>query len=495
VGALCALACVALLAPGAAEARRSRPPVVLMVFDEFPSTDLFGKHGRIDGRRFPNFARLAGDATWYRHATTASDTTFTAVPSILEGRVHRYRPGRPPRIGGNILSFLAGHGYRVHARAEARGVCQRRFCGRQHTTRYYLVRSRLARLNDFIDSIQPSKRPTIWFKHVLLPHLPWIYLPSGKQYIRGYRPPLRGINSARGVFDPGLENLSYQRHLFQVMALDRAVGRLIDHLKKTGLYNKALVVVVADHGISFRVGETDKRIVTRANVQGIAPVPLFIKRPRQTRGRVSDLFVRNSDVAPSIAHFLGLSLPWHTSGHPVTSRLVRRRHTVHVQSRLPGVSAIQLGVGSFVSRWRRRIRSTHGIFGIGSVPRAFAIGPARRVIGRQVTGLRIARAGRVRASVLGASEIRQVNRRSRFIPSLVSGYIRGGRGRHRRALAIVVNGRIVATGRSFYLRGSSRESYAVIVPDSSFQPGRNSVRVLAVGRRGKRLRFRALGRV
>ncbi len=469
--------------------------MVLLVFDEFPSTDLLAGHRRIDRRRFPNFARLAADSTWYRNATTVSDTTFTAVPSILEGRVHRYRTGGLRSVGPNILSFLASHGYRVRAEAEANHVCQRRFCGRQRSTRYYLVRSRLARINSFIGSIGPSRRPTLWFKHVLLPHLPWIYLPSGKQYIRGYRPPLRGINSARGVFDPGLERLSYQRHMLQVMALDRTIGRLIDRLKNTGLWNRALVIVVADHGISFRVGETDKRIVTRANIQGIAPVPLFIKRPRQRRGRVSGLYARNSDVAPSIAHFLGLRLPWRTSGHPVTSSLIRRRHTVHVASRLPRVNAIQLGVGAFQSRWQRRISSTHGIFGIGSVARVFATGPARRLLGRPVTGLRIARAGRFHASVLKASEIRQVNPRSRFVPSLISGYIRGGRGRHRRSLAIAVNGRIVATGRSFFLRGSSRESYAVIVPDSSFRPGRNSVQVLAVGRRGKRLRFRSLGRV
>jgi len=468
---------------------------VLLVFDEFPSTDLLGKHRHIDRKRFPNFARLAADSTWYRNATTVSDTTFTAVPAILEGRLHRYRPHRPPRIGSNILSFLARRGYRVRARAEARGICQRRFCGRQRTTRYYLVRSRVARLDSFIHSIRPGRQPTIWFKHILLPHLPWIHLPSGKQYIRGFRPPMRGINSARGVFDPTLENLSYQRHLFQVMAVDRAIGRLIDHLKETGLYDRALVVVVADHGISFRVGETDKRIVTPANIQGIAPVPLFIKRSRQRRGRVSGLYARNSDVAPSIAHFLGLRLPWRTSGQSLTSRAVRRRRTVRVQSRLPRVSSIRIGVGAFQRRWQRRILTTHGIFGIASYGRLFAIGPPRRLLGRSLAGLSVGGPGRYHASVLRPSEIRNVNGQSRFVPSLVSGFIGGGRGGKRRALAVAVNGRIVATSRSFFLRGSSREAYAVIVPDGAFHPGRNTVHVLAVGRRGKRLRFRLLGRV
>ena len=469
--------------------------MVLLLFDEFPTTDLLGKNRHIDRQRFPNFARLAGDSTWYRNATTVSDTTFTAVPAVLEGRVHRYRTGGLRRAGPNIFSVLARHGYRIRASAEARRVCQLRFCGRQRATRYYLVRSRLARLDAFTDSIGPSKRPTMWFKHILLPHLPWIYLPSGKQYVHGYRPALRGINSARGVFDRGLERLSYQRHMLQVMALDRALGRLLNHLQRTGVYNRALLVVVADHGISFRLGEADKRIVTRANIQGIAPVPLFIKRPRQRRGRASGRYARNSDVAPTIAHLLGLRLPWRTSGHSVTSRAVRRRHTVHVTSRLPKVSAIQIGVRAFQARWSRTIQISHAIFGIGSVPRLFAIGPARRLIGRPLGTLRVSSRGRYRASVLKAGEVRNVRARSRFRPSLVSGYIRGGRGRHRRGLAIAVNGRIVGTGRSFFLRGSSREGYAIIVPDSSFHPGRNTVQILAIGGRGKRLRFRLIGRV
>jgi hypothetical protein len=409
--------------------------------------------------------------------------------------VHRYRTGGLRRVAPNILTVLARRGYRVRASVEAKHICQRRFCGRQRPTRYYLVRSRLGRLNAFIDSIKRTRRATIWFKHVLVPHLPWIYLPSGRQYIRGYRPPLRGINSERGVFDPSLERLSYQRHMLQVAAVDRALGRLLRRMEQTGVYDRALLIVVADHGISFRLGERDKRIVTRANIQGIAPVPLFVKRPGQRRGRVSGLYARNGDVAPTIAQVARVRLPWRTSGHSVFSRALRKRHTVHVGSRLPDVNAIRIGTGAFQARWSRTIRNTHALFGIGSLARLYATGPARRLIGRPVGSLRVGRSGRYHASVLRASEIRNVSLRSHFRPALVSGYIRGGRGRRRRSLAIAVNGRIVATGRSFFLRGSSREGYAILVPEESFTQGRNRVQVLALGHRGKRLRFRMLGRV
>lgn len=34
----------------------------------------------------------------------------------------------------------------------------------------------------FIDAIEPSDPPPLGFLHVLLPHISWTYLPSGKEY-------------------------------------------------------------------------------------------------------------------------------------------------------------------------------------------------------------------------------------------------------------------------------------------------------------------------
>src|SRR4051812_41291111 len=44
--------------------KTTRPYVVLLVMDEFPGDSLLGRDGRIDAVRYPNFAALAGDATW-----------------------------------------------------------------------------------------------------------------------------------------------------------------------------------------------------------------------------------------------------------------------------------------------------------------------------------------------------------------------------------------------------------------------------------------------
>ena len=54
---------------------------------------------------------------------------------------------------------------------------------------------------------------------------------------------------------------------------------------RTGLYDRALVVVTADHGVSFRAGQK-RRPLSDANLQDIAYVPLFVKLPHQKRGRI-----------------------------------------------------------------------------------------------------------------------------------------------------------------------------------------------------------------
>src|SRR6187402_521192 len=47
-----------------------RVPLVMVVFDEFPAVSVMDRTGAIDERLYPNLARLAQRATWYRNTTT-----------------------------------------------------------------------------------------------------------------------------------------------------------------------------------------------------------------------------------------------------------------------------------------------------------------------------------------------------------------------------------------------------------------------------------------
>ena len=84
----------------AAELVERRPPVVIVVLDEFPADTLIGPDGQIDAARYPNFAALARTSTWFRNGQTVYDSTFKAVPAILDARMpragHRARRAQPP---------------------------------------------------------------------------------------------------------------------------------------------------------------------------------------------------------------------------------------------------------------------------------------------------------------------------------------------------------------------------------------------------------------
>src|ERR671923_3110970 len=155
----------------------SRPNAILLIFDEFTGDSLLDGHGRIDPVRYPNFAALAADGTWFRNAFSVYDSTTKAVPLILDGM--RPRPGTSPDRRyhpQSIFDMFARHGYRLVTSEEATAMCPPSLCSGGHHRRPAILpnlgHGRPERLKRFIRRIRPSRRPTFWMKHVLLPHGP-----------------------------------------------------------------------------------------------------------------------------------------------------------------------------------------------------------------------------------------------------------------------------------------------------------------------------------
>jgi len=61
------------------------PPIIFVVFDEFPVTSLMDEQRQIDPIRYPNFAALSRDAYWFRSDSTVGERTTKAIPAILSG--------------------------------------------------------------------------------------------------------------------------------------------------------------------------------------------------------------------------------------------------------------------------------------------------------------------------------------------------------------------------------------------------------------------------
>ena len=208
-----------------------RPNVVLLVMDEFPGDSLLDRHRRIDPVRYPNFAALASDATWFRNAYSVYDSTTKAVPLILDGI--RPRPGTSADRSDHphsIYDVFARHGYRVVDSEEASALCPPSICRGARSTRPAIIPNLLGgrpqRFDRWVRSIKSGK-PTLWVKHLLLPHGPYLYLPSGERTRPGPADPLRGMNSVPGFHDEFLTRHNEQRYLLQLGFADRLLGRLL----------------------------------------------------------------------------------------------------------------------------------------------------------------------------------------------------------------------------------------------------------------------------
>lgn len=528
-------------------------PVVVVVFDEFPSTTLMDGRWKIDAVRYPAFARLAGDGTWFRNATTIHEHTTEAVPSILTGKLPE--EGLLPVLADHPdnLFTLLGKSYRLRAFEPVTHLCPDDLCPRDHpgfgarmdslfsdlAVVYGHVslpdglRSRLPPVNQswqgfgddstvqpeergsvngipvadahdvdhavgrelwqdqrfqfgrFLDSIDGSPRPTLYFLHVLLPHSPWRFLPSGHQY--GDSLGIDGLDSDTWTKDPWLVTQGYERHLLQVGFVDRLLGQLLDRLQQTGLYDRSLIIVTADHGVSFRAGER-RRGVTAGNIEDVASVPLLVKRPGERRARIDDSAVHTIDVVPTIADVLGTRLPWHADGQSVFAP-ARPEADVNVRERQG--SAVTLDFGSFVRRLREAATRKVELFGSGDPAWVYAVGPNRELVGRAVGPLAGERSADVQAEIEGAALLVNVDLESELVPSHVAGHLSGSRPGVPVELAVAVNGRIAAVTRTYPLQGQVR--FSAFFDDSRLVNGANDVEILRVERQGGSFALTPLG--
>jgi hypothetical protein len=503
----------------------SGAPVVMVVLDELPTVSLLRADGELDAVRYPSFARLAEDATWFRNATTVHEWTTGALPPMLTGRrpqglplfidhpdnlftllggaydlnVHESQthlcpselcnPDREPlpeRVGSLLsdLSVVYGHlvlprdladelpsistAWRDFGEGEGPQALLQEGAA-QPGGRPAAYTGRDAEVQEFVDSLGPSERPTFSFLHVLLPHHPWEYLPDGTLYASdlGFQP---GLEDEGWVGDPELAIQAQQRHLLQVRYTDLALGRILDRLEETGLYDDSLVVVVADHGVSFRPNG-ERRRIEPGNMEEIAFVPLFVKAPGQARGETVDGPARTMDVVPTIADLLDVEVPWELDGRSLLAGGGASGDVV------VGTSSGELVEGELADleeRLDRTLARQVQLFGDeDDEPGLFGIGPRPELLGRPVDGLIAAAAGGPTFESYGTSDY---DPDSPFAPVRVYGQIHGAPPGE--DVAIAVNGRIAAVTRSFEHDGETLVT--AVTPEDAYRPGENSVRLYVV---------------
>ena len=292
--------------------------------------------------------------------------------------------------------------------------------------------------------------------HSSLPHGPARYLPDGRGYTI-HRRAYPGFGRERWTRRQWLADQAFQRHVLQAMYADALVGRLLDKVRAAGLYDDAMILVTADHGISFRAGEPRRR-VTAATIPDVAIVPFIAKAPGQRAGRVDDGAVRTVDALPTIAAGAEVRVPWETDGMPADERPSSGQVTVTGE----GSPGTPVALETVLAGKRERDAYEARLLRAGD----YAVGPRPDLLGRRLEG-------DVQATVDAPGEYADVPAGARVLPVLVSGDVTGLPADT--PIAITVNGRVAATTRVF-----PPGQYVALVAPDSLRAGANELAVVQI---------------
>lgn len=543
-------------------------PVVMVIFDEFPVSSLMTADRRLDASRYPAFAELAAESTWYKNATGAAAYTPLAVPALLAGREPSHDDLPIAADYPHTLFTLLGGSYRLQVMEGATRLCPEDLCpgegdsprgslselfddlwvvsrhlllpeslrknlpdvantfsgftnasspedpltdttgtgttgatgatGTTGTTvppvrtgqgaarrlgRQFALRSNadeFDRVNEFNRNFDPETERTLDLIHVEKPHYPWRHIPDGQRYtnIAGE---WSGLLPNDGPWMAGERavNIALQRHLLEVGYTDTLLARIIARLKDTGMWDRAMVVVTADHGAGF-IPHVMRRTAVRENLGEIAPVPLFIKQPGQTEPRVSHRHTCATDVLPMIAEGLGIDYPWETTPCPADEATV-------LNSPVGEASA---PMSKVLRQRQNQINRIERVFGTGGGWQpVYQFGPHRNLIGKRIRDLKVNR-------TLGPFRVLPERRNlvKNYDPAAPTLHGLLQRGLTKRfgedhVLAVAVDDRIQAVGWTFKDGTGHGPGYSILLPPDALRAGFNKVDIYLVESGGRRLQL------
>lgn len=442
--------------------------VLQIVLDEFPLYSLLGPDGSINRERFPGFAQLADEATWYRNSVAESNFTHQAVPAILSSSI-------PSNAGGPFLSQYPKNVFTLFSNAVSVGgiepvtsLCPHSVCGAANTstvgfsfTRFksfvrdasYVYGQRVAPpfIRSHIPSIEgtwggfnavasrfkdsfnvgalsqiealekgtasfvESNSQRVQVVHALVPHAPWRLTSDYR--VAPLSPAISTMNpeSEDGVRD------TYQSFLHQVGAADTAIKNLIAQLKESGKWDSTMLVVTADHGISFlpTIPQRHTDFTDMDAVNDIYRIPTFIKYPKQTSGVVDDCSITNLDLLPTIIDVTNTQTQWTFEGKSVASECPDGR-TRSVVSATGETAEIQ---GGFADALARSNYYATIVPNEGPMSAVAAVGNSASLIGKKMSSSLVSQ--QVKSWSLNQKKLftNTSTKRGSAVPALVTGTI------------------------------------------------------------------------
>lgn len=326
-------------------------PNVLVIVVDTLRADHLPAYGYEEGRT-PNLDRFAEDAVRYEQAFANASWTRPSFASILTGRYASSHGvmGKPDSLPDDAVTLpeaLQGGGYETAGFVTnfnvgpyfnfQQGFDEYTFLepefvlGADDSAAKLLLvqfmRQRIEHMRAASGSVEPGTayqdaetvnrhlaswlergerdRPFFLFVGYMDPHDP--YFPH----------PYDGTGYARAAHQsPDPSEAPRLRELYdgEITYWDEHFGRLIDDLRRRGLYDDMMIVVTSDHGEEFAEHGGFWHGTTLYDEQ--VHVPLFVKYPRNERGGSTEArWVQSVDLMPSILAQVGISEVPGVQGH------------------------------------------------------------------------------------------------------------------------------------------------------------------------------------
>ena len=275
--------------------------------------------------------------------------------------------------------------------------------------------SQVEAVEQAVQIVSESKSPRVQVVHALLPHAPWRITPDLR---------VDQLSPTISTQNPDSEEVirdMYQTFLFQVGAADRVMRNLISDLKASGKWDSTLLVVTADHGISFipTMPQRNTDFTDSGQVADIYRIPIFIKYPNQKAAISDDCAITNLDLLPTIIDVTQTKTSWTFAG----TSLTRDCSTERIRRVVSATGQTLVMKGGFEETRSRAAHYAQIVSNVGPIDKVAAVGESASLIGTRI-GERAADARITNWTIKQKRLFTNVSgKRGATIPALITGTV------------------------------------------------------------------------
>lgn len=272
----------------------------------------------------PVMAELAAQGQWFENAL--AEATYTPLSwSVLlfdesaHDNLFGRHSGRPEPLGSWLLALMRRAGYQSHVYVSTNLTYARtreRLLGSDSSQLDFFQaaadvgddpadknandRAATDRMVSFIERHDWDERPQFLLLQLDSTHYTYPF-PEGEAIFEPYS---ESLTLPRAIETQEESALLRNRYLNAAHFVDRQLGRVIDALRREGLYDEMAVVLTADHGEGLSPGLQGHAAVYDATKR----VPLVLRFPGRPPGRRTQL-ISHRDILPSLTAYLGIDIP------------------------------------------------------------------------------------------------------------------------------------------------------------------------------------------